>query len=423
MINSVAVLSVHTGPLDALGGKDTGGMNVYVRELTRALGKRGIATDIFTRAQHPAAPRIQRIGECGRVFRVPAGPQTPYDKNKVYDHLAPFTQGILDIAEQQRIHYDVVHGHYWLSGLAARILGDVWQVPVVQMFHTLGKLKNQVASSAAEMESALRIEQEGEVMCSADLLVAATALEKNQMQTLYGADPAKIAVVPPGVNLERFRPLPCVEARAHIGIPPHQKMVLFVGRIQPIKGIDTLIRAMALLFRDKPELADQVCLCIIGGSQEDSASEQQELARLKTLQHELGVGNLITFLGSKEQAELVYYYSGASVLVVPSHYESFGMVALEAMACGTPIIASDVGGLSYSVADNFSGYLVPRGDPKLLADKIDLVLDQDDLRRQLGEQAKQWVRRYSWTQIAEEILTVYERATMNVTQRSLVLCP
>ena len=423
MISSVAMLSVHTGPLDALGGKDTGGMNVYVRELTRAFGKRGIATDIFTRSQHPDAPRIQRIGECGRVFRVPAGPETPYDKNKVYDHLPHFTQGVLEIANQQRLHYDILHGHYWLSGLAARALGDAWHIPVVQMFHTLGELKNQVAGSAAEMESALRIAQEGEVMRSADLLVAATALEKDQMQTLYGADPAKVAVVPPGVDLERFRPLPCAEARAHIGIPSHHKMVLFVGRIQPIKGIETLIRAMALLFRDVPELADQVCLCIIGGSRQDSASEPQELARLKTLQQELGIGNLVTFLGSKDQAELVYYYSAASVVVIPSHYESFGMVALEAMACGTPIIASDVGGLSFSVADNFSGYLVPRGDPGMLANKIDLLLDQDDLRRQLGEQARQWVKRYSWTQIAEEILAVYERSVMNATQRSLMLCP
>ncbi|HEX9115947.1 MAG TPA: glycosyltransferase [Anaerolineae bacterium] len=424
MIQRIAMLSVHTCPLATLGGKETGGMNVYVRELTRELSTRGLAVDVFTRSQDPTVPMVSSgggaLGPHGRVIHVPAGPQRPYDKNAIYDHLPEFVRGVEAFAVREGIHYDLIHSHYWLSGLAARDLRSSWGVPIVQMFHTLGELKNRVAQSPAEMEGGRRIACEGEIMRFADRVVAATSLERDQMAELYGADPAHIAVVPPGVDLQRFRPFPCEQARASIGVPPDQQVVLFVGRIQPIKGIDTLIRAMSIVFDREPQLRHHVVLSIIGGDPDaDQDRDESELARLQALRAQLGIGDLVTFLGSKDQDMLPCYYSAASMVVVPSHYESFGMVALEAMACGCPVIASDVGGLSFSVADGFNGYLVPNGDPEALAYKLTLLLKYESLRRQLGEQARRWVERYRWANIANEILEVYEEVLAGQT----VACP
>ena len=353
---------------------------------------------------------MRALGPHGRVIHLPAGPERPYNKNAIYDHLPEFVGGIMDFAAREGIRYDILHSHYWLSGLAARDLRTGWGTPILQMFHTLAELKNRVAQSPAEFEPPLRSAKEGEIMRFADRIVAATALEREQMQELYDADPAKISVVPPGVDLDRFRPFPCEEARASIGVECDRQVVLFVGRIQPIKGIDTLIRAMALVLEREPELRQHVALSIIGGdSGGDAGRESEEMDRLRRLREELGIGDLVIFLGSKDQDFLACYYSAASVVVVPSHYESFGMVALEAMACGTPVIASAVGGLPFNIADGFNGYLVPNGDPEALAYKLALLLKFPSLREQLGEQARHWVERYSWTNIADEILDVYQR--------------
>lgn len=405
-IQHICMLSVHTCPLATLGGKETGGMNVYVRELAREFGRRGIFVDVFTRQQNPGIPRIsRRLGETIRIIHLPAGPQEPYNKNLIYDHLPEFTAGVREFAEAQDIRYDILHSHYWLSGLVAEELRNAWGTPIVHMYHTLARLKNQVAQTPGELEPALRAECEAEIMRSADRIIAATTLEREQMQTLYDADPAKIAIVPPGVDLTLFRPIPCEEARASIGLPPEQSMVLFVGRIQPIKGIDLLIRAMALLLKRNPALRDEVSLVIIGGHGDPSTDD--ELRRLDQLRAELGVSDLVTFLGSRDQDTLVDYYNAASTVVVPSHYESFGMVALEAMACGTPVIATDVGGLSLNIADGFNGYLVASGDAEALSYKIGLIITQDQLRRQLGRQARQWAERFDWRIIADETLAVY----------------
>ena len=415
-LRRVAMLSVHTCPLATLGGKETGGMNVYVRELTRELSQCGLSVDVFTRSQDPTLPRVSAggpLGPTGRVIHVPGGPEHPYDKNAIYGHLPEFVEGVKAFAAREGIHYDIIHSHYWLSGLAARELRAAWGVPIVQMFHTLALLKNQVATSPAEMESPLRIASEGEIMHFADRIVAATALEREQMSTLYHADRACISVVPPGVDLQRFRRLPADEAKARIGVPAAHRMILFVGRIQPIKGIDTLIRAIALLRQRDPEMRSNLCVAIIGGDPAAGAGQERgEMARLKELRESLGLGDLVTFLGSKDQDTLVDYYSAAAVVVAPSHYESFGMVALEAMACGTPVIASDVGGLSINIADAFNGYLVPAGDAEALAGKLTLLLKYDSLRKQLSWQASRWAERYSWANIAEEVMTVYEKALM-----------
>jgi D-inositol-3-phosphate glycosyltransferase len=229
------------------------------------------------------------------------------------------------------------------------------------------------------------------------------------MSWLYGADADKISVVPAGVDLNLFRPIARPEAKGHIGIPTQHRMILFVGRIQPLKGIDTLIRAMKRVVNQYPDFRQNLCVTIIGGDPNpDSELEQKEFERLEKLRAELGVGDLITFAGAKDQDTLVYYYSAAEMVVMPSHYESFGMVALEAMACGTPVIGSDVGGLSFSIEDGFNGYLVPGQDPDALAHKIALLLRHPNLRDHLGEQAIRWAERYSWSYIVDEILDVYE---------------
>lgn len=408
-LQRIALLTVHTCPLATLGGKETGGMNVYVRELARQLGRRGLGVDVFTRSQDERIKRIStRLGGDVRVIHLPAGPERPYPKNDIYHHLPEFVEGVRKFAEADGAVYSVLHSHYWLSGLAAQSLRELWGAPIVHMFHTLAELKNRVATAPAELEPPLRSQSEGEIMRTADRIIAATVAERDEMQADYGADPAKIEIVPPGVDLDLFRPQPCEAAREAVGIAGDHQMVLFVGRIQPIKGIDTLIRAMSLLLRKRPQLAGKLCLTLIGGSG-DPASDN-ELARLQALERELGIDELVTFLGSRDQDTLVDYYNAASVVVIPSHYESFGMVALEAMACGTPVIASDVGGLSLNVADGFNGYLVPKGDAAELAYKIELMLGHTPLRGQLGDQARQWAQRFSWRTIADETLAVYAQA-------------
>jgi D-inositol-3-phosphate glycosyltransferase len=421
-LKHIAMLSVHTCPLATLGGKETGGMNVYVRDLAREFGKRGLTVDVFTRSQDSTIPQVcGLVGETGRVIHIVAGPEAPSDKKEIFDNLPEFVRGVQDVAERDGVSYDVIHSHYWLSGLAAHALRQAWQIPIVQMFHTLGEMKNRVAQTPGEMESRLRLDSEAKIMDFADYLVAATPVERTQMVELYGANPDKIGIVPPGVDLELFRPLPCEQARTSIGMPADDLLILFVGRIQRLKGIDTLMRAMSLVLQQQPELRHRVCVSIIGGDPTpDSSRERAELERLNSLRAELGIGDLVTFLGAKDQDTLVNYYSAASMVVMPSHYESFGMVALEAMACGTPVIASDVGGLSFNVSDGFNGFLVPDRNPAALAEKIGLLLKHDHLRRQLGAQARKWAQRFGWPNIADDVLAVFERSVAETAWSSQV---
>jgi D-inositol-3-phosphate glycosyltransferase len=386
-------------------------MNVYVRDLSRELGRRGVAVDCFTRSQDPDIPRISgKLGPNCRVIHVPAGPESPYDKNRVVDHLPEFVRGVLAFARREGVTYDVIHSHYWLSGLAAQDLRCAWEVPIFQMFHTLGHMKNSVASGPREWESERRIEGEAEVMALADHLVAATPLERAQMVWLYGADAKKISVIPPGVDLELFRPIPSEEARRTLGLPVDRRIVLFVGRVEPLKGIDTLLRAMALVVPDIPCWQEELSLIIIGGAPGAGVEQvNAELARLEQLRAELGIQELVTFQGAEDQDTLVHYYSAADLVVMPSHYESFGMVALEAMACGTPVVASKVGGLAFNVQDGETGFLVPDRDPEALAGKIHLLLCQDDLRHRLGSQAHAWAARHGWPVVADQIMDLYEQ--------------
>ena len=405
----IAMLSYHTCPLAILGGKDTGGMNVYVRDLTRELGCMGIHVDVFTRSQDEHVPHVLHdLGYGNRVVHVPAGPEVPLAKRELTNYLPQFVEGIKAFAAEKGIHYDIIHSHYWMSGLAAESLSDAWGgTPIVHMFHTLGEMKNRIAQSDEERESPERIAGEKRVLGRVDRVVTATLAERTQLRFLYKADDRKLITIPPGVDTSHFYPIPSDEAKAFIGLKPDTRMILFVGRIEPLKGVDTLIRAMSclkLMDNNRP-----VDLAIIGGEPDVSPEQRtSEMARLQKLCDELAMGRTVIFLGKRGQDTLPYYYSAAEVLVMPSHYESFGMVALEAMACGTPVIASEVGGLGFLVQNGKTGYTIPNGDPEVLCDKLSTLLNDPSLRETMGRRAAEYAQSYTWDKIAAQIVKVYQ---------------
>lgn len=402
------MLSYHTCPLAILGGKNTGGMNVYVRELTRYLGMQDVHVDVFTRSENDHVPHVLHDLGCGnRVVHIPAGPEFSLPKPELAGFLPEFANRILEFSKDKKIQYDLIHAHYWMSGVAALELREQWNVPILQMFHTLGLVKKEIARSPDELEGDYRFDGENQVIQKVDRILAATQSEVSQLKNLYHAEENKITVIPPGVNTDRFYPIPMDEAKEVVGIPKEDRMVLFVGRIEPLKGIDTLIEAMALL-----KIKCKKCphyLVIIGG-ENDNPEEQlsTEMERLKILSHELGIEDVIIFAGKRGQDSLPYYYSAAEVVVMPSHYESFGMVALEAMACGTPVIASEVGGLRYLIKEGETGYFVPMQNPEILAERMRTLLLNEKLRHEMGTKATEYARDYDWSIITRKIIDVYK---------------
>lgn len=402
------MLSYHTCPLATLGGKDTGGMNVYVRELTRQLGQMGIHVDVFTRSQDDHVPHVlHELGYGNRVVHVPAGPETPLGKREMSEYIPQFVEGIKAFACDKGIRYDIIHSHYWMSGLAAAALSDHWAgTPIVHMFHTLGAMKNRIARSEAEREGEYRLNGERQVLGRVDRITVATLAELTQLRFLYKGDPNKMVIIPPGVDVSHFYPIPADEAKSFVGLKPDERMILFVGRIEPLKGVDTLLQAMSCL--QLKESSRPVHLAIIGG--DPTASPEQmtvEMARLQKLCEVLGLDKSVVFLGKRDQDKLPYYYSAAEVLVMPSHYESFGMVALEAMACGTPVIASEVGGLAYLVRDGETGFTIPAEEPKMLCEKLTWLLNDTELHGKMSAQAAAYAQDYAWEKIARQIVDVY----------------
>jgi D-inositol-3-phosphate glycosyltransferase len=384
-------------------------MNVYVRDLTRYLGRVGIQVDIFTRSQDEHVPHVLHdLGYGNRVVHVPAGPEVPLPKKELAAYLPEFVEGIERFAESKGIQYDLVHSHYWMSGLAGLELKAAWDVPVIQMFHTLGLMKNRVAQSPEEMEGEYRIQGERRVLDGVDRIIAATPAELAQLQWLYQADTNKVTIVPPGVDTSRFYPIPNDEAKEFIGVPPQDIMLLFVGRIEPLKGLDVLLEAIGRYCRSHKSNSRRLFLSIIGGDPDLSPENSTaEMARLQSLREQYGISDVVTFLGKRGQDTLPYYYSAAEAVVMPSHYESFGMVALEAMACGTPVVASQVGGLAFLVQDGVTGFTVPSGDPEALCHSLQALIQDKDLRRKMGQQAANCAQEYSWDKIAKRIVQVY----------------
>lgn len=403
------MISVHTCPLAALGGKETGGMNVYVREVARQLGSQGISVDVFTRYQNPKVDRVVSLGPRARVVHVPAGPEAPYEKNLIWFHLAQFCRGILDYVETEKIRYDIIHTHYWLSGSAGLKLQPHLEAPLVHMFHTLGVMKNKVSRNDSDRETGLRVHTEKSLMTLSDLIVASSPADRAHMLRYYRADPQKVEIVPCGVDLNLFSPLPQDTSRDYLKLSSRD-VILFVGRIQPIKGLDCLLKALAILIEKSRISSRDLRLLIIGGDLENGGNAPNgEMSKLKGLTLQLGLDSMVTFMGAQPQHILPHFYSAAEVCVLPSLYESFGMVALESMACGTPVIASKVGGLNNTIKDGETGYLVPEGNAAALAEKIDLFLQNDSLRNRMGQNSVRHAKKYSWENIAQQLIVLYRR--------------
>jgi len=404
----VAMLSVHTCPLAALGGKETGGMNVYVRELSRELGRMGVEVDVFTRSQNPAIPRVVRLGERAQVLHLPAGPEAPMAREGIVAHLDEFVDGVEAWRLTRGLDYDLVHAHYWLSGVAALALRARWGVPVLQMFHTLGRLKNRAARSAAELEPLGRLREETRIVSQVDRIVAANVVERAELLRDYGARAPRIATIPCGVDTELFAPGDRGAARRALGLDAGPTL-LWVGRLAPIKGLDTLLGAVERLHA----AGTGARLLIVGGDADEPRNGHE--AALRERIERLGLAAAVRFLGPQPQDVLPAYYAAADVTVLPSYYESFGMVALEAMACGSPVIASRVGGLVTTVRDGVTGFLVPDGDVGALAERVAALLADPDLRWRVGREGVRWAAQHRWPCVAEAVCREYAALTPGAT--------
>ena len=384
-------------------------MNVYVRDLTRELGRRGVGVDVFTRSQDEHVPHVLHdLGYGNRIVHIRAGPEVPMVKTELVEYLPKFLEGIIQFSQAKGLTYDLIHSHYWLSGLAALELRDLWSVPIIQMFHTLAVMKNRVARSEFDAESKVRVDAEKRLLREVDRVVAATQAEVAQIQWLYQIGTENVVVIPPGVDTSHFYPIANDEAKEFAGISQEKRIILYVGRIETLKGIETLLRAIAQLIEDGVFQNTPFGLLVIGGDANLSTENTSaEMLRLKDITESLGLSSVVSFLGKCDQDILNYYYSAADIVVVPSHYESFGLVALEAMACGTPVVASETGGLVFLIRDGETGFHVPAGDVDSLADRLTRLLKDDVLLARLGSQAAAYAKEYDWALITDQILDLY----------------
>ncbi len=406
-IQRIALLSVHTSPLAPMGGMKTGGMNVYIRELAQELGKLGYHIDIFTRKSSPTEPDVDHaIGANVRLIYLEAGPATPLPPDEQYPHLSEFTANLMAFATLGNLRYDIVYSHYWLSGWVAAKLKEAWGICFVQMFHTLGHMKKRIQANEFYQPDR-RILTEAQVLNWADRVIAATPAELAQLRWLYRARRRQLVVIPPGVNLEQFNSnLPGTEARKSLGLNPDRHVLLFVGRIEPLKAVDTILEALHVLRERRSSLLKRLHFMIVGGDPE--SRRDRELQRLQDLSRRLGINPIVSFVGAKEQAHLPVYYSAATAVIVPSDYESFGMVALEAMACGTPVIASQVGGLQFLVRDRETGFHVPAREPISLTEAIIALVSDPAKSASMGASAARAAQDYAWSAIAERLIELFK---------------
>ncbi len=407
-IRRVAMISLHTSPLDQPGTGDAGGMNVYVLELSKRLAAQGIEVDIFTRATSSALEPVVPAYDGVTVRHVHAGPFEGLTKGELPGQLCAFAREVLRAeAAQPEGHYDVVHSHYWLSGQVGALARDRWGVPLVHTMHTMAKVKNQALAEGDTPEPAARTIGEEQVVEAADMLVANTDLEAAQLVGLYDADPGRLEVVHPGVDLTVFRPHDRREVRAALGLPADAAVLLFAGRIQPLKAPDVLLRAVAELLAQTPALRSRLVVPVVGGPSGSGLEHPESLAQLAT---GLGLDDVVRFVPPVTQDELARWYAAATLVAVPSYNESFGLVAVEAQATGTPVVAAAVGGLTTVVRDGHSGLLVDGHEPHDWAAALRRVVEDDALRLRLEAGALEQARAFSWERTAERVLEVYERA-------------
>ena len=390
----LALICFHSCPVGRLGEKNTGGMNVYVRQLARELAAQGNQVDVFTRTHELDEPQIVPIADGARVIHLDAGPPDA-PKEDLDSYTATFVDAVSRFKQSEGIEYALIHSHYWLSGVAAIELSRRWNAPHIATFHTMARTKQR--ARAGERESERRAHSEHQIIDTADSIVVSTHIEKDDIARLYGANGTPLEVIPPGVDTALFQPMNTADARRELDLPD-KHTILYVGRIEPLKGLDILLKAVALL--NDTAITH---LLIVGGSLEKDA----ELQRLNTLAVNLGISDIVTFIGSVKQEQLPAYYSASDVFVLPSWYESFGLVALEAMSCGTPVVVSRVGGLKTFVENGKTGYLVPWRCPEPFARSLEILLENPSLRRAMGSAARRKAMAMSWTAMATKMLACY----------------
>ncbi len=387
------------------GQGKSGGMNVYVQHLARSVGKLGVPVDIYTRQHAGADGKVEEISPGVRVVHIPGGdPDAPMED--LFTKLPGFLEAVREYRQQQNLTYDVVHSHYWLSGWVGRALARDMDVPHVTTFHTLSLIKMQ--SRAGESEPIQRQRVERELMADADQIVAFSPHERDAMARLYDADPDQIELVPCGVDLTRFQPLDQEESRERLGLNG-DKVLLYVGRIESLKGLDLLVHTAAQM-----ETGRGLRVLVVGGDD----GKEGATGRIRQLAQDLEVEDLFEFVGRVDQEEMPLYYSAADVCVVPSFYESFGLAALESMACGTPVVASRVGGLSTVVQHGRTGYLKSWRCPEAFADSVEMIISSKRLQSSMGIAARKRAEDLGWDQVAKRILNIYQQIPARVPVQS-----
>jgi D-inositol-3-phosphate glycosyltransferase len=401
----IATISVHTSPLEQPGTGDAGGLNVYVVEVAKRLAARGVEVDIFTRAVSRDLPPVAELAPGVLVRHLAAGPFEDLDKADLPGQLCHFTFEVLRAeAAHAPGRYDLIHGHYWLSGQVGAVAKERWGVPFVQSMHTLGRVKNAALAADDAAEPEIRLRGEAEVIAAADRLVANTDEEARQLIGLYDADPGRVGVINPGVDLSVFRPGPQQQARQRLGLPPDGVVLVFAGRVQPLKAPDILMHAAARMIRDDPGLASRLTVAFVGGPSGTGLADPDALTGLAAA---LGIADLVRLEPPCPQRELAQWYRAATVVVVPSYSESFGLVAVEAQACGTPVVAASVGGLRTAVRDGFSGVLIKGRDPASYARAVRDLLAEPAALARLARGAHEHASRFGWSETVEALLAMY----------------
>jgi D-inositol-3-phosphate glycosyltransferase len=390
------MISMHSSPVGELGTRDTGGMSVYIGEVARRLAGNGCAVDIFTRLQHSGSAKTVEPFPGVRIVHLPAGPPKAVPHLVLYRHLPQFWENLESFRHTQGIQYDLVHSHYYLSGQVGRWARERWHVPHVLMFHTLGILKNRIAGTEKEPE--LRITLEKRLVAECDWLLAGTEREKCDLIDLYGAPPHRIGVVPCGVDRDQFHPSSRRESRERLGLNGGARVILYVGRFDPIKGVDRLLAAAHRLQQDM-----RLHVLLVGGGGENTPEDEA----LRSICRELSLEDCVTFVGRRDHHELADHYRAADVLVLPSHYESFGLVVLEALACGTPVVAMRVGVVEDVIHNGLNGWIVADNSSENLAEGVRQVLNGNGAQRPMVDSIRATVADYDWRLVADVIHNNY----------------
>lgn len=402
-----AIISYHTCPLSDIEGGEIGGMNVYVLELCKQLAAKGLMVDIFTRSQDKDNQRVVKVSDNLRVIHIVAGEEKKIDKKKLITHIPEFLINMCNFIDENKIVYDLAYSHYYLSGIIGLRIKERYNIPLFVTFHTLALMKNLVARSESERENIDRIELELSLVRKADKIIATSTLDAKYIAALYDCPEDKIFVLNPGINLKVFKPQDKIKAKRIIGAKTNHKLILFVGRIEPLKAIDVLLYSMKILTGDKSQI--RLCLWILGGDANARFNKwPRELKRLDKLKKLLNISTGVTFVGRKHQSELPNYYNASEIVILPSHYESFGIVALEAMSCGVPVITTDTAGIASLFDKKNSPLITSANNPLMLAQKIKHLLTNEKEYQKISHEVLKKAKKLSWENIADKFVKIIE---------------